>query len=99
LITVANAGPSDAVNIVVTHVLPPASVGYYVSNDGGCTGPVAGTLTCPIGTLASGASKAFHVNFFVQGSKGTVTSTASLNADSHDPVSGNNTSTRNVLRK
>lgn len=99
LITVADAGPSDAVGVVAKLTLPPASAGYYVSNDGGCPPPVAGVVTCNVGTLPVGTSKSWHVDWFVQGSKGTITSTASLNVDSHDPVSGNDTSVRNVLRK
>jgi uncharacterized repeat protein (TIGR01451 family) len=99
LITVGNNGPSDAVGVVVKQTLPPAKFGYLVTQDGGCTGPVAQVLTCPVGTVPVGTTKLIHVNFFVQGSKGTITSTAALNADPHDPVSANDTFTLNVLRK
>lgn len=98
-ITLTNLGPSDAKDVVVTQQLPPAKYGYFVSNDDGCT--VAGTLlTCPtIAELAAGTTKVYVVNWFVQGSKGTITSTASVSSATSDPVAGNNSSTRSVLRK
>ncbi len=98
LITVGDNGPSDAVNVVVKQTLPPAKFGYLVTQDGGCS-LAALVLTCPVGTVPVGTTKLIHVNFFVQGSKGTITSTAALNADTHDPVSANDTFTLNVLRK
>ena len=98
-ITVTNFGPSDAADVVVTQQLPPAKFGYFVSNDDGCT--VAGTLlTCPtLASLPAGATRVYVVNWFVQGSKGTITSTAYVDSATADPASGNDSATKSVLRK
>lgn len=98
-ITVTNAGPSDAVNVVATQLLPPAKSGYYVSNDAGCPPPSGTTFTCNLGTLAAGGTKTIQVNFLIRGNKGTITSTASVTSATPDPVAANNTSIRNVTVK
>jgi uncharacterized repeat protein (TIGR01451 family) len=52
-ISVSNAGPSDAHDVVVTQELPPGAV--LVDPDGRCV--VAGrTVTCTLGTVAAGQS-------------------------------------------
>ena len=100
VITLANAGPSDAVNVVVKDALPPAKFGNYVSNDRGCTfSSTTQTLTCPGFTLPAGSTWILHVNFFVQGSKGTVQATASVTSSTPDPNTANNSATRTVTRK
>lgn len=98
LITVQNAGPSDAVNVVITDELPPSKSGSYVSDDGGCT--LSGTtLTCPGFTLAAGSTRNLQVKFFVQGSKGTIQATATVTSATPDPNTANNSATRTVTRK
>ncbi|HET6212635.1 MAG TPA: DUF11 domain-containing protein, partial [Micromonosporaceae bacterium] len=98
-ITVTNGGPSDAVGVVVSQLLPPDKSGFYVSNDAGCPAPSGTTFTCPIGTLAAGGTKTIQVNFLIRGNKGTITSTASVTSGTPDPNTANNTSIRNVTVK
>jgi uncharacterized repeat protein (TIGR01451 family) len=97
-ITVTNLGPSDAVNVVIKDQLPPAKYGTYVSNDGGCT-YASTVLTCPGVTLVAGAGRIVLVNFFVQGTKGTIQATASVTSATPDPNTANNSLTRTVTRK
>lgn len=97
-VSATNAGPSDAQAVVVTIQLPPTKYGFYVSDNGGCS--LSGTvLTCPLGTMVAGGSRAFQVNWQVQGNKGTLTATATISSSTSDPNSANNTSTRNVTVK
>ena len=98
-ITVTNAGPSDAVNVVATQLLPPAKSGFYVSNDAGCPAPAGTTFTCNLDTLAVGGTRIIQVNFLIRGNKGTITSTASVASGTPDPNTANNTSIRNVTVK
>jgi len=98
-ITVTNTGPSDAVNVVATQLLPPAKSGFYVSNDAGCPAPAGTTFTCNLDTLAVGGTRIIQVNFLIRGNKGTITSTASVASGTPDPNTANNTSIRNVTVK
>lgn len=104
-ITVTNAGPSDAVNLVITQNLPTVKQGKYVSNSLGCPPPSTTTLTCSYTTLpvlvtvVPGETITFQVNFFITGNKQTITSSASVTSPTPDPAPGNNTSTRNVTVK
>jgi uncharacterized repeat protein (TIGR01451 family) len=60
-ITVSNAGPSTALNVVLTMDVPAGTKYEGLSTtQGSCTGPKAGsssgTVTCSLGTIASGAT-------------------------------------------
>jgi uncharacterized repeat protein (TIGR01451 family) len=98
-ITVTNAGPSDAVSVVVSQLLPPSKSGFYVSNDAGCAAPAGQTFTCPIGTLVAGGTKTIQLNFMIRGNKGLITSTASVSSATPDPNLADNSSIRNVTVK
>jgi uncharacterized repeat protein (TIGR01451 family) len=98
-ITVANNGPSDADGVVVTVNFPPLKDGSYVSDDGDCTLSAA-TLTCDLDTLvANQPTSTIFVDWFVQGSKFPVTTTASVSSATPDPVPANNSETLNVTKK
>jgi uncharacterized repeat protein (TIGR01451 family) len=89
-VTVNNLGPSDADAVVVTIALPPQKMGFYVKDDGGCTLSNA-TLTCPLGTFVAGSpTRTIFVDWFVQGNKGQITTTASVASATPDPVAANN---------
>ena len=55
-VTVSNGGPSDSVGVVLTDVLP-GGVTFVsaVPVQGSCS-EAAGTVTCPLGTIAAGGS-------------------------------------------
>ena len=99
-VTVNNLGPSDAAGVVVTVALPPLKSGYYLKDDGGCTLSNT-TLTCPMGTFAAGApTRTIFIDWFVQGGgKFPIEATASVAAQTVDPVAGNNSQTSSVGKK
>lgn len=99
--TVTNAGPSDADLVEVVQTLPPPKTATYVSNNFGCPDPSGDPpeLACDLGVVAAGETVTVQVNILVKGNKGTITSTATVSSPTADPVSGNNSSTRNVTFK
>lgn len=98
-VTVDNNGPSDADAVAVTVTLPPLKSGFYVKDDGGCTLSNV-TLTCPMGTfVASGPTKSIFIDWFVQGAKGPVTTTASVGSSTPDPSAANNTASVTIDKK
>jgi uncharacterized repeat protein (TIGR01451 family) len=83
-VTVANAGPSDASNVVLTETLPAGTT--LVSSS-------CGSTTCMIGTLAAGASAQFTFVVTVDANAtGPLTNTATVTSSTTDPDPGNNTS-------
>ena len=95
-IDVTNAGPSKALNVVVTDNLPAFKQANYLSNTGGCVLSTPTTLTCNMGDLAVSQTKTFFVYVQVKGSRGEVSNTASVTSATTDPSAANNTSTRIV---
>jgi large repetitive protein len=95
---VTNNGPSPATLVTVTDTLP-GTVTFIsaTASQGGCTpagGPPGGTVTCTLGTLASGASATVTIQVGVPcGTGGTLTNTASVVANEPDPDGVNNTAT------
>src|SRR5207237_7382796 len=71
-LTAKNNGPSAATGIVVTDTLPAGVT--FVSASSGCTN-ASGTVTCNVGSLASGASATFTITVNPT-SVGTITNTA-----------------------
>ena len=94
-VTVTNNGPSNALAVAVTDNLPTTKQAIYLSDTGGCTKSGL-TLTCVVGDLAVGATRAFNINMTVKGSKGSVSNTATVASPTTDPTPANNTSTRIV---
>ena len=92
-IVVANAGPSDAQNVVLTDSIPPSIIGPEFSVDGGLTfNPWPGTLS--IGTLPAGTSRTVLIRGTVSSTAtGTITNTANVTSTTPDPDPFNNTST------
>jgi uncharacterized repeat protein (TIGR01451 family) len=91
-ITVANAGPSPATNVVVTDVLPAGTTFTSATpSQGSCSGTT--TVTCTLGTLASGGSATIALNVTLPAAVGPVSNTATVTSASVDPNPANNTST------
>ncbi|WP_344465361.1 isopeptide-forming domain-containing fimbrial protein [Kitasatospora kazusensis] len=100
LVTVTNNGPSQAVNVVVTDVLPAQL--SFVASSSGCTSsgtPNSGSesVTCPtVATLAAKATKTFTITVkLAEGYAGDgkdIRNQASVKSDTPDPDQSNNTS-------
>lgn len=81
-ITVSNAGPEDATNVVVTDVLPAGMTYVSGTAPNGCS-EAAGTVTCDVGTIANGADAT--VTIVVQAAApGTFENSASADSDELD---------------
>ena len=89
-LTAHNAGPSSATGVQVTDTLP-ANVTYQSAtpSQGSCS-QASGTVTCALGTVASGANATVTLNATPQDS-GSITNSASVSSSVFDPDSSNNT--------
>ncbi|HLB37790.1 MAG TPA: DUF11 domain-containing protein [Gemmatimonadales bacterium] len=90
IVTAANAGPSYASGVSVTHTLPPGSTLSSVTAVGWSCGTGPGTVTCTWPSLAVGATATFYVDVIVGPAGGTVSSGATVTGTSVDPNAGNN---------
>lgn len=87
-ITVDNAGPATATNVVVTDTLP---AGVTLVSTSGCTEDPTGVPTCSLGDIAASGSASYAVTVSVDaGTTGTITNSASVTSDTNDPNTGNN---------
>lgn len=84
LITVTNAGPAAAPNVVITDPTPAGL--KFLSNSGGCTT----AFPCTIASLAAGQSVVITARYSVTASSGTITNTASVTSTAPDAVTTNN---------
>jgi uncharacterized repeat protein (TIGR01451 family) len=90
---VANNGPASATNVTVTDPLA-STLTYisYTSATGTCS-EAGGTITCLLGTMASGATATITI-LTIPNSSGVITNTATVSADQTDPTPGNNSSSQ-----
>ncbi len=96
-ISVTNAGPSDAQNVVVTDSLP-GGLTYVLDSDSCAEGP-PGTLTCALGNMPVGATRSFEVLVRVAANAlpgGILTNPAAVTSLTIDPNSGNNSDDADV---
>ncbi|MCW2598924.1 MAG: hypothetical protein JWM02_753 [Frankiales bacterium] len=97
LVTVNSLGPNDATGVVVSDPLP-ANVTYVsaTATQGSCA-PLTGTVTCTLGTLATGGTATITIKVIpTAAAVGTLTNTATVTSNETDPNSANNTSTVTV---
>ncbi|RTL52746.1 MAG: IPTL-CTERM sorting domain-containing protein [Rhodocyclaceae bacterium] len=86
-LSVVNAGPQTATNVVATMTLPAGA--SYVSGPSSCT--IAGnTVNCAIGTLTNGASIDLVVQIYWDSVVGPASISASTTSDLPDPNSADN---------
>lgn len=100
-VTISNAGPSDAQGLTVVQTISPSKLVQFTTVNlpsTSCT-VTPTTITCHLGTLASGATTGFQSNAFIRGNRGTITSTASITSTTPDPNTSTNSSTRIVTVK
>jgi uncharacterized repeat protein (TIGR01451 family) len=94
-IVVGNAGPASAASAVLTDVLPAGTT--FVSatpSQGSCSGTA--TVTCALGTIASGGSATITLHVTLPSTPGPVSNTATITSANPDPNPANNTSTATV---
>jgi uncharacterized repeat protein (TIGR01451 family)/fimbrial isopeptide formation D2 family protein len=94
-LTVANAGPDAAQNVLVKDELPAGE--SYLASDAGCS--VSGQLvTCPLGELPDGSTRTIHLTVKLETSlaEQTVTNTAEVTSTTGDPDPHNNTSSAQI---
>jgi uncharacterized repeat protein (TIGR01451 family) len=87
-LTARNSGPSSASEVVVSDSLP-AGVTHLstTTTKGTCTG--TSTVTCSLGSLASGTTATVTIKVR-PGSAGGLSNSASISSSTADPTSGNN---------
>jgi uncharacterized repeat protein (TIGR01451 family) len=94
-LTVTNAGPGAAQNVVVTDSLPSRTT--LASASPGCTVPSAGTVRCSADSIASGGTASFTIVTTLTGKgNGWITNSATVASATSDPVTSNNTATARV---
>ena len=92
-LTVSNAGPSEARNVIVRDQVPSSLAGAEYSLDEGATWqPWTGSLA--LGTLAAGGVRSILIRGTVASlTGGPIVNTATVDSDTPDPNPDNNTST------
>ncbi|APW61334.1 Ig-like domain-containing protein [Paludisphaera borealis] len=91
-INVANGGPSNATNVVLTNTLPGGVAVKSVTAPGGTITQAGGVVTVSYSQLSSGGSQAIQITV-IPATIGTVTNTATVRADQTDPNPNDDTAT------
>jgi uncharacterized repeat protein (TIGR01451 family) len=88
-LTVHNSGPESANGVKVADTLPSGLIPDSGASSPGCAESPAGTVTCDLGSIASGADASVDIKVRPQ-SEGSVTNQASVSYDVPDPNPGDN---------
>jgi uncharacterized repeat protein (TIGR01451 family) len=92
-LSVTNSGPDTAEDIIVTDTLPDGVT--FVSASPGCSN-ASGTVSCNLGSLASGASDSITI-VVTANTAGVLTNSAVVDASTYDPVADNNSAYASTL--
>jgi len=94
-VTVENAGPSDAQNVVVTDTLTGGAVTFVETI--GCTNDGGGVPTCNLGTIVATGSKVYTITVTVDGlTRDSITNDVSVDSGTTDPDGTNNAGAANT---
>lgn len=94
-ITVQNAGPANASNVMVNDPLP---AGETLVSATSSQGTCSGTVTCNLGSISSGGSATIAIVANVTAPCGsTLDNTATVSGDQPDPNSSNNSSSASAF--
>ena len=98
-VTVANVGPSDAQTVVLADVLPTEVSFVSATPDQGSCSESGGTVTCSLGTVASGGSVDVVIAVAVPSdtAAGTIINNASVSSATSDPVAANNSTSEDTM--
>lgn len=110
-IEIANAGPSDAQNVVAVDTLPLSGtskqgkvVFVFETSNGACSVDADNVITCECSattpewcTLPAGDTISFDVHVQTKGNLGTITNAVEVSSDTTDPNSVNDADTKDVI--
>lgn len=92
-VQVTNNGPTIANDVEFTDILPPGMIFQYAitdpTDDGYCTGPASGTLTCFLGSTKLNETETVDIVVQAQ-STSAYSNTVSVSASAADPIPYNN---------
>jgi uncharacterized repeat protein (TIGR01451 family) len=91
-VTVTNKGPDVATGVTLTDTLPGGVTFVSASPVQGSCAEASGVVTCPLGTLANGATATVTI-VVTPRAPGTITNTARVTGTPPDPDAANNTVT------
>jgi uncharacterized repeat protein (TIGR01451 family) len=89
-VTAANAGPSQAVDVAVTTMLPAGAVFQSATGINWLCAVLGQQVTCATPQLVGGAAPAITIVASAPGVDGSITATSSISSETTDPVSANN---------
>ncbi len=93
-VTVSNAGPQAATNVVATDTLPS---GVTLVPTSGCAEDPSGAPACSLGDIPNGGSAQYTINVTVDSAtSGTITNQASASSDTSDPNGGNDSTSEDT---
>jgi uncharacterized repeat protein (TIGR01451 family) len=99
-VSVRNNGPSPATGVTMTDTLPSSNITYQsaTSSQGSCSQNGV-TVTCNLGSLASGSTATVTIKVTPTKQGGWITNSASARANEPDPNSANNSASANTQVK
>ncbi len=95
-ITVSNGGPDGALAVRVTDAVPTGASFVSAAASQGTCSQAGGTVTCDVGSLASGSSATVALTVRAD-QDGQVSNTATVSSDVDDPSSSNNSDTETTV--
>lgn len=95
LVSVSNAGPDDATSVIVSGSVPSGAQLDVASLPASCSFQ-APTITCSLGTIASGGSTSLDIAMRPRSAPQTIINSLSVTSQVADPATANNTATVSV---